>query len=767
MIQIKLLKDWKTKKKGEIINISKKGGSQFVKAGCGEYINKKQKVVTKKKTQKPIPNSSVTDTTNTTNTTHHTNTTNSSVVCVVCSNEVLGCIFQENTMEKIFRVVATSKEALTYGKIAKELNKDPVYIRQAINRKKEYFDLKRPDGKKVLISMSHILHKKINQRIKDFEASKLKKQQYEAKIKKEEEATISKEQEIISDITNFCSAYKKDIGKQLKQGNKSIIFNFKDLSEFSINLSDELISEPEKTLELFEAVLKDFSIINYVMRIRIVNIPSDRRIFIENLRSSHIDELVMIEGRVVSITDVRPQVVNAKFECPSCGTIISVLQLEKKFREPNRCSCGRRGGFKLVKKEIIDTARIILEDLQENTDNPHTRRLNIFIKEDLTSPKNIRLFTPGNEVKIVGVLKEIPIPIPGGFSTRSDVGIEVNSVELSEEDIDITKFSEDDVENIKNLASKIDINGLEEINTSFSPEIYGNEEIKNAIILQLCNRRNVSKNGNIRNKSNILLIGDPGSAKSVLGNFAVNVTPGARKITGGGSSAVGITASVIKEEDGWRVEPGAFVLAKELLFIDELNNLQDEDKPKLQEAMSEQSVTIAKANIRMKMKVTAGALATANPVKGIFNNEEDMVKQFNLPSPIINRFDIIFVIRDIVNKSIDEAIAEKMIRREIGQISCKYSKDFLRRFFVYIRQLDEPTIGKDIASSMKSLYAKMRNYKTSSININPRFKETLIRLSKASAKIRMSSLVEEKDIERSINILSKSYYNTPSYGSLE
>ncbi|GAH87886.1 unnamed protein product, partial [marine sediment metagenome] len=180
-------------------------------------------------------------------------------------------------------------------------------------------------------------------------------------------------------------------------------------------------------------------------------------------------------------------------------------------------------------------------------------------------------------------------------------------------------------------------------------------------------------------------------------------------------------------------------------------------------AMSEQSVTISKANIRMKMKVTAGALATANPIRGVFKNDEDLVKQFNLPLPIINRFDEIFVMRDHVNEISDEAIASKMVSKERGTIQSKYSKEFLKKFFAYIKNFKEPKIEEEIATRLKKLYSLLRRYKTSSININPRVNESILRLIKASAKIRLSDKVEEKDIERAINILSVSYYNLPDY----
>ncbi len=672
-------------------------------------------------------------------------------------------LFGDSNLEQIIKNLVLSKRALTFGELAIKIGKSESNIRNTISRNKGSFGTIRSNGKMCYTYVLQMVLSELEARIHTIK--KREKEKEQEKIV--EEQTLSKSEDLILESKKFFEYIKKDIGNQLKQNKGELIINFNSLSEFSPILSEDLISDPEHIIDILETSLEEIGIVKN-FRVRIINLPIDRKVFIENIRAKYVNELISIEGRVVSISDVRPQVVNAKFECPSCGTIISVLQIEKKFREPSRCSCGRRGGFKLISKEMVDTARIILEDLQEKTDNPHTRRLDFFIKESLTNPNNIKFFTPGNEVKLVGILKEIPIPLPGGgLSTRFQVAVEVNSVELCEEEVDITKFSDNDIKEIEDVCAKIDIEGLQEINTSFAPDIYGCEEIKNAIILQLCNKKNSSIKGSIRNKPNILLIGDPGSAKSVLGNFAVEITPGARKVTGGGSSAVGITASVIREDDGWRVEPGAFVLAKDLLFIDELNNLHDEDKPKLQEAMSEQSVTIAKANIRMKMKVTAGALATANPVKGTFNHEEDFVKQFNLPAPIINRFDEIFIIIDKVNEDIDKAIAKNMLNRERGKIKAKYDKEFLKKFFVYVKQTDEPTINDEISKYMQSLYSRIRQYKTESININPRFKETIIRLSKASAKIRLSDKVEKKDIERSINILHKSYYNIPDYSAFK
>ena len=155
----------------------------------------------------------------------------------------------------------------------------------------------------------------------------------------------SKSEELIIEAKNFFEFSKKEIGNSIRQGQGVIMLDFMALSEFSNKLSDEIIKNPEEILQLMELAIEESGLISRA-RIRLKNLPEVQLIKIRNIRSRNLNELIMVEGIVKQASDVRPQVVNAKFECPSCGTIMSVLQMEKKFREPTRCSCGRRGGFK-------------------------------------------------------------------------------------------------------------------------------------------------------------------------------------------------------------------------------------------------------------------------------------------------------------------------------------------------------------------------------------------------------------------------------------
>ena len=446
--------------------------------------------------------------------------------------------------------------------------------------------------------------------------------------------------------------------------------------------------------------------------------------------------------------------------------MISKQHFDDILKEPSRCSCGRRGGFKTIGQDVEDTSGVVIEDIQERTENPNTQRLKCRIKGYLTRQDKISIFTPGNEVRIIGILRQVKSYNKGILTTNLGFLLDVLEVELFEPEVDLSKFTDEDIQEVKDMAGMIDIEGLEHITESFAPEVYGYDKIKQALMLQISSKRNDPKIKTIRNKPNILLIGDPGTAKSVLGNFVISITPGSRKATGGGSSAVGITASVVKEEEsigGFRVEPGAMVLAKELLFLDELNNLPDDDKPKLQEGMSEQVVSINKANLHVSLKVLAGILACANPIKGHFV-PGNISEQFNIPSPILNRFDLIFVMKDYSDPVRDNKIAERMIQREQNQITSRYSKEQLRKFFVFVRNQPEPTMSEKIVDRLKIIYINSRkDNNPSEVMINARFMEALNRLIKSSAKIRMSKIVEEKDIIRSLAVLNKSHFQIKEY----
>ncbi len=408
----------------------------------------------------------------------------------------------------------------------------------------------------------------------------------------EEKDRRLKQEEIISEAKNFFDFYKKQIGESLRKGRSVIYLDFMKLTEFSNILSDEILSYPEETLKLIELAIEESGLIKNA-RARLYNLPKGQEIKVRNIRSRHINEMIVIEGIIRQASDVRPQVVNAKFECPSCGTIISVLQIEKKFREPTRCSCGRKGGFKLMSKEMVDTQRLVVEESPESlSGGEQPKRINVFVKEDLVEPRMEEKTTPGSRVKVIGVLKEVPVPLSsGGLSTRFELAIEVNNLiplEETFEDLDIT---DEDEKQILELAEDPHI--FEKLATSITPSVWGYEEIKKSLVLQLFGGvPKIHADGQTnRGDMHILLIGDPGVAKSVTLNFMANISPKGRYVVGKSTSGAGLTATVVRDEylKGWSLEAGAMVLAnKGLVCIDELEKMDPQDRSAMHEAMEQQ-----------------------------------------------------------------------------------------------------------------------------------------------------------------------------------
>ncbi len=690
------------------------------------------------------------DTSNTDDTDDTSNTSNTKgiVLSVLCITDVLDALFSDNISEKLLMILGKSKETFTFDKLAEELGKKPANVRQAVNRKKELFCITKPDGRKAVIQLSQLGIEEIQARIdrKKGEEEDLRQQERQKKVDKEKINSMEVEVQI---FLKQC---------EVKREGKTLYLDYNELLINNPRIVEYLLDQPENLLQ---------SINNHFdcrYDIKFINLPESININIENLRKENLNRLISIEGRLTSFGEVRPVITQITFECPSCGSTIIINQNYRvpEIKEPKRCSCGRKGYFRMIKRKEQNCSFLQLEDLQERTDNPHSQRVKAIIFDGLCDGDRINIFAPGNEVKCYGILKEVPVYKKGKQTLFLNWILEIIDAELIEKDIDISKFTEEEVMEIKELSAKINEEGLNPMLESFAPDIYGYNSIKGALALQLCNKRNDTKNKSIRNKSNILLIGDPGVAKSVLCNFAISVTQGGRRAVGGGSSAVGITASVVREEEsigGYRVEPGAMILAKDLLFIDELNNLQEEDKSKLQEGMSEQKVSINKANIHCEMKVTCGIISAANPKEGTFKEfESNVEEQFDIPTPILNRFDTIFVLRDIVNEDNDKKIASKMIKRHRESLEHTYNKSFLRKFFAYVKQFEEPEINDEMEEILKKVYFSSRKYNNEGVKINPRFLESLTRMSIASAKARLNEVVELKDIERALEIIQNSQY---------
>jgi len=580
--------------------------------------------------------------------------------------------------------------------------------------------------------------------------------------------------EFLGEAKEFFEVNRKEIVRGMSGENKTVKVDFEEFSAHSPELAGNLIDRPEETIQLLEVALEELEWAPSDARVRFMSISKGQELFIRHIRSKHLGKMIGIEGVVRQASEVRPLVTNAKFECPSCGTIISVLQIDKKFKEPSRCSCGRRGGFKEIAKDMVDAQVLTIEECSDNLHGgEQPKRMTIFVKEDLVDPTMEMRTTPGARVKVVGILKEIAITAASGaMLTRFDLAVESNNIIPMEESFEDIDISEEDERAIRELAGSPDF--MDKMVSSIAPSIYGKKDVKKALAFQLFGgvKKTRSDGTKMRGDIHVLLVGDPGVAKSVMLGFIAGVAPKARYVSGKSASGAGLTATVVKDDilKGWGLEAGAMVLAnKGIVCIDEFDKMDDEDRSSMHEAMEQQSITISKATVQATLRAQTSVLAAANPKFGRFDPLQSIPKQVNLVPSLLSRFDAIFIMRDIPSRENDEAIASHVLLEHKQEAKHDViDNDLLKKYISYAKQKFDPVLTDEAVGAMREFYVGLRNMPqigdgpSKPIPIGARQLEAMVRLAEAHARMRLSDKVEVADAIAAIDLV-KSYLMQVGY----
>ena len=295
---------------------------------------------------------------------------------------------------------------------------------------------------------------------------------------------------------------------------------------------------------------------------------------------------------------------------------------------------------------------------------------------------------------------------------------------------------------------------------SFAPHIQGHELIKEAILLLIVGstQRILPDATKIRGDINIFLVGDPGTAKSEMLKFCARIAPRGLYTSGRGSTAAGLTAAVVRDKIGiLTLEAGAVVLGDQgLVCIDEFDKMKPEDRSALHEVMEQQTASIAKGGIVATLNARTSILAAANPLYGKYDIHKNITENVNLPIPLLTRFDLIFVIRDIPRKEKDTRIARHILglhRSGMPDVKSLIDVDVLTKYLTYAKRV-EPILTKEAEEKILEYYMKMRNVEAEEmITVTPRQLEGLIRLATARAKLLLKNEVNVEDAERAIYLI--------------
>ena len=589
------------------------------------------------------------------------------------------------------------------------------------------------------------------------------------------------------------SRYKKELGEisRLYPHKHSLHLDYRQIERFGkagITLADELLENPGKVLEDVWDAIKNNQLVRTrdgkepkALNIRFVNLP--KKTAIREIRSEDINRFVSVEGILRKTTEVRPRIVEAVFKCPA-GHFTKKTQKYGKFIEPDGCATDGCTFKKLdlvpKRSTFVDSQKLRVQESPEGLrggEQPQT--LDIDVTDDLTGT-----VAPGDRVVINGILRSMQRVIKGEKSTVFDIFLECNSIEISEKEFEEVEIDEKAEDEIKKLSCDPMIYRM--ITHSIAPTIYGSEDVKQAIALQLFGglSKDMPDGSRLRGDIHVLLIGDPGIAKSQLLRYVVKLSPRAIYTSGQSSTAAGLTATAVKDEFGegrWTLEAGALVLADMgVAAVDEMDKMEKGDRSALHEAMEQQSISVAKAGITATLKSRCALLGAANPKYGRFDMFGDLADQINMPPSLLSRFDLIFIMTDQPEQKRDLAIAEHILKAHgIGELIAQHKKTpipgvtpeyieqqlkpvmpdidpaLFRKYVAYSKRTCFPILSAEAKEALVGYYLRLRGIAEPNkpVPVTARQLEALVRLAEASARIRLSDKIEAGDAERVIHIV--------------
>lgn len=595
--------------------------------------------------------------------------------------------------------------------------------------------------------------------------------------------------EYISIFGDFLEAvYKREI--EILASNypekKSLEIDYKKLEAFDLNLAERLIENPNLIIEAATAALRkiDVGILEqtdqkFEPHIRFFNLPEEYRVDIRDIGSKHLTSLISAEGMIRQITERLQKMTDAHFVCRKCQNSYTIKQTTQQLTKPIMCDCkSREFDLDLEQSKFIDYQKLEIQEPIENLKgSEQANHVEVLISDDL-----VNSCSAGDKIIVTGIVKLKPLKDTNMFN-KYMIANHVEKIDQEFEELDILP---EEIDEIRQLAKKEDIYEL--LAQSIAPKIYGHDVVKEAITLQMFGgvKKKVQKQ-EFRGNIHILLVGDPSTGKSELLRNAATIAPKSIFVSGKSASGAGLTVSAVKDdfgEGGWTLKAGAVVLASGgIAMIDEFDKMETEDRSTLHEAMAQATVSVSKAGLYAKFRADTSILAAANPKFNRFDKYKNPIEQIDLPFSLLSRFDLYFIIRDVLNRTLDIELGRHIIdvqeaaqklsstegeltKEEMEKIQDtvlpKIDPNIFKKYVAYARQQIRPKLSKEASERILNYYIDLRDLgrKSESFGATPRQLEGLIRLSEASAKVRLKSEIELEDALRAIRIFKTSLEQT-------
>jgi len=511
----------------------------------------------------------------------------------------------------------------------------------------------------------------------------------------------------------------------------------------------------------------------------IVFIPSitQKPMAVREVKSKNIGGLVKVRGIVTRITEVKPFVQVATYTCDNCGCEIYQrvnsrqykplqqctvpLCIEKKYTAPLR---EMTRGFKFTKFQELK-----LQELPEEVPVGHIpRSMTIYLFGERT-----RKCQCGDKIEVGGIW--LPAPYSGWKAMKTGLTCQtyLHGMHLvkTKKGYSLKQHSPEILQKCEEACLEADI--YHKLGKSLAPEFYGMENIKKVLLLLLiAGVTKTQKDGmRIRGDINVLLMGDPGVAKSQLLRAVCRLAPRAVYTTGKGSSGVGLTAAVLRDKITKDVvlEAGALLLADMgICCIDEFDKMEESDRTAIHEVMEQQTVSIAKAGVTTTLNARTAVMAAANPAFGRYDKKRSPEQNINLPAALLSRFDVVWVMVDKQDQDHDLSLARHIAyvhqHDTYPELEFEaYSQDFMRAYVAKAKTF-EPTIPKALTEYIVKQYIQVRQdclgedgqYDSRKIIGTPRALLSILRLAQAKARLHFRNIVNKSDVEEAMRLMTES-----------